>query len=160
MTIKGIITEDFVNYKLPSLTIEFPYCNFKCDKDAGCNVCQNIPLNQEPNITIEANDLIETYYLNNPITKAIVMQGLEPFDSIGDLVDFISLLRNLYKCDDDVVIYTGYNKHEISSELLLLKSYKNIIVKFGRYIPNKESHYDEVLGVSLASPNQYAERIS
>ena len=159
MTIKGIVPEDFVNYKLPSLTIEFPYCNFKCDKDAGCNVCQNIPLIQEPNITIEANDLIEIYYLNNPITKAIVMQGLEPFDSIGDLVDFISLLRNLYKCDDDVVIYTGYDKHEVSSELLLLKSFKNIIVKFGRYIPNKESHYDEVLGVSLASPNQYAERI-
>jgi len=159
MTIKGIVPEDFVNYKLPSLTIEFPYCNFKCDKDAGCNVCQNIPLIQEPNITIEANDLIEIYYLNNPITKAIVMQGLEPFDSIGDLVDFIGLLRNLYKCDDDVVIYTGYDKHEVSSELLLLKSFKNIIVKFGRYIPNKESHYDEVLGVSLASPNQYAERI-
>lgn len=160
MIIKGIISEDFINYKLPSLTIEFPYCSFKCDKDAGCDVCQNLPLVQEPNITIDVNDLIENYYINNPITKSIVMQGLEPIDSIGDLVDFIELLRDKYQCNDDIVIYTGYNKDEINDKLETFKQYKNIVVKFGRYIPEKESHYDEVLGVNLASPNQYAERIS
>ena len=41
-----------------------------------------------------------------------------------------------------------------------LKQYDNIIIKFGRFIPNQEKHYDEVLGVELASPNQYARRIS
>ena len=38
--------------------------------------------------------------------------------------------------------------------------YSNIIIKFGRFIPNREPHFDEVLGVNLASNNQYAKRIS
>jgi hypothetical protein len=37
--------------------------------------------------------------------------------------------------------------------------YKNVIIKYGRYIPNQTPHYDEVLGVNLASDNQYAERL-
>ena len=36
---------------------------------------------------------------------------------------------------------------------------QNIIVKFGRYIPDTDQRYDEVLGVILASDNQYAERL-
>ena len=36
----------------------------------------------------------------------------------------------------------------------------NIVIKYGRYIPGQTPHYDEVLGVKLASDNQYAERIS
>ena len=160
MIIKGIVSEDFINYKLPSFVIEFPYCSFKCDKEAGCNVCQNSSLANAQNFNIGADILIEKYYLSNHITNAVVMQGLEPIDSIGDLVDFIGLLRSKYKCNDDVVIYTGYDKYEISSEIHILKQFKNIIIKYGRYIPNKEAHYDDVLGVNLASPNQYAERIS
>ena len=39
-------------------------------------------------------------------------------------------------------------------------NFNNIIVKFGRFIPNQESHYDEILEVNLASPNQYARKIS
>ena len=38
-------------------------------------------------------------------------------------------------------------------------NFKNIIIKYGRYIPDQEPHYDEVLGVNLASDNQYAERL-
>jgi hypothetical protein len=34
-----------------------------------------------------------------------------------------------------------------------------VIVKFGRFIPNQKSHYDEILGVNLVSPNQYAKII-
>ena len=35
-----------------------------------------------------------------------------------------------------------------------------IIIKYGRFIPNQQKHYDEILGVYLASDNQYAEKIS
>lgn len=63
-------------------------------------------------------------------------------------------------CDDDVVIYTGYYPDEIKDALDVLKGFNNIIIKFGRYIPNRQSRYDEILGVTLASDNQYAERIS
>lgn len=59
-----------------------------------------------------------------------------------------------------MVIYTGYYPQEMENQIQALSSYKNIIIKFGRYIPNKEPVYDDVLGVKLASDNQFAERIS
>jgi hypothetical protein len=43
--------------------------------------------------------------------------------------------------------------------LTFLKNFDNIIIKYGRFIPNQEQHYDETLGVNLASNNQYAERL-
>ena len=153
MKIKGLITEDFVNYKKASMTIIFPYCTFKCGED----YCQNSPLTKSPIIEISIDDLVNRYN-NNPITEAVVMQGLEPFDSWSDLKEFVKKLREYN--NDDIVIYTGYNKDEVIKYVKELSVYPNIIVKFGRYIPNQEKHYDDVLGVYLASNNQYAERIS
>ena len=153
MKIKGLITEDFVNYKKASMTIIFPYCTFKCGKD----YCQNSSLAKSPIIEISIDDLVNRY-INNPITEAVVMQGLEPFDSWNDLKELIQKLREYN--NDDIVIYTGYNKDEVIEYVKELSVYPNIIVKFGRYIPNQDGHYDDVLGVYLASNNQYAERIS
>lgn len=159
MIIKGITDEDFVNYKKSSMMIAFPYCTFKCDKECGRVVCQNSPLANEPNIEIETEQLIERY-LNNGITEAIVCAGLEPLDAFNDLSKFLLYLRDEYHCNDDVVIYTGYNKEEIPQNYIEeLSNYINVIIKYGRYIPDQEPHYDEVLGVNLASDNQYAERI-
>ena len=53
----------------------------------------------------------------------------------------------------------GYDKEEIPEHLMTLKKYKNIIMKFGRYIPNQKKHFDPVLGVYLASNNQYGEKL-
>lgn len=159
MEIKGIIHEDFVNYKVCSMTIAMPYCTFKCDKECGIDVCQNSKLAKEPTIDIPAAKIIEQY-LHNPLSHAIVFQGLEPFDSYNDLYYFIYALRFVFKNDDPVVIYTGYNKDEILSKIDDLRKFSNIIIKFGRYIPNQKPHYDEILGVNLASDNQYAEIIT
>lgn len=158
MVIKGIIDEDLINYKKCCMTIEMPYCSFKCDKECGMQVCQNSALATADNVEIGINNLVERY-INNDISKAVCFQGLEPMDSYNDLIMFISTLRE--KCDDDVVIYTGYKYDEIKENIdYITKRYKNIIVKFGRFIPNQESHYDKILGVTLASSNQYAEKIS
>ena len=92
MVVKGIIDEDFVNYKKPAMVIEFPYCDFKCDKEYGGTICQNSSLVLEPNINILREDIIKRY-LTNPITEAIVCQGLEPFNSVTELYLFISELR-------------------------------------------------------------------
>lgn len=159
MITKGIIFEDFINYKIPCMTIETAFCSFKCDRECGKPVCQNGPLAHAPDLNYPIESIILAYK-NNPITRAVVFQGLEPFDSIDDLRDFIFQFRNCYFINDDIVIYTGYNKDEIENYLIQLKQFSNIVVKFGRYIPNCESHYDDILGVKLASPNQYAERIS
>ena len=159
MEIKGIIHEDFVNYKVCSMTIAMPYCTFKCDKECGSNVCQNSKLVKDPTLDIPAAKIIEQY-LHNPLSHAIVFQGLEPFDSYNDIYYFIYALRFIFKNNDPVVIYTGYNKDEILSKIDDLLKFSNIIIKFGRYIPNQKPHYDEILGVNLASDNQYAEVIT
>ena len=157
MNLKGIIDIDFINYKKTSMVLEFPKCNFKCDKECGKQICQNSSLASAPTIFIQATDVIQKY-LDNPVTQAVVMQGLEPFDSLNEMYYFIQKFREV--CDDDIVIYTGYKEEEIYPYLDFLKSYKNIIIKFGRFIPNDKPHRDTILGVNLASSNQYAKKIS
>ena len=159
MRIKGIIAEDFVNYKVPCLTIESPFCDFKCDKECGVQLCQNWPLAKAPIQEVSTSEILDLYF-SNSITKAICFQGLEPFDTFDELYDFLIVFRCGCCCEDDVIIYTGYKEEEVERKIKLLQKFKNIIIKFGRYIPNQESHYDEVLGVSLSSLNQYARRIS
>ena len=151
MIIKTVIDEDFSNYKKPSMLIGMPLCSFKCDKECGQQVCQNSALATAPNIEVNPIDLIARYE-NNNLTQAVVCGGLESFDSWSDLYNFIFLFRSV--SDDDIVIYTGYTKCEIADKVEILKQFPNIIIKFGRYIPNQQPHYDEVLD------NQYAEKIS
>ena len=157
MIVKEIRDEDFTSYKKPSMVIGFPSCTFKCERDCGQKMCQNSALVHAPDIEIKVDTLVKRY-LDNPITHAIIFAGLEPFDSWYDLHDLIIAIRQ--RTEDDIVIYTGYKKEEISYAIDWLHLFPNIIVKFGRFIPNQHPHYDEVLGIKLASDNQYAERIS
>ena len=159
MKLKGIVFDDFVNYKKPCMTLESPYCDFKCDKECGRQVCQNSPLAKANNIEINVDTLIKGYIAND-ITQAVCFQGLEPFDTWNETYEFIYKFRRQYNIKDDIVIFTGYTEDELQGKLIQLKIFENIIVKFGRFIPDQESHLDEVLGVNLASPNQYARRIS
>ena len=158
MRIKFLVDEDFVNYKKPSMFIGFPSCTWKCEKECGEKMCQNKKLALSPDIEISCNTIVDRY-MENPITKAIVMGGLEPFDNWEDLVNLIYEFRK--HTQDFVVIYSGFYLSEINDKVEYLRqNYDNIIVKFGRFVPNQEPHYDEVLGIKLASSNQYAERIS
>lgn len=154
MIIKGIIDEDFVNYKKPSMVIQFPKCSFKCEKECGQQVCQNSTLATAPDIEVSIDSLVNRY-LQNSITKAVVCAGLEPFDSMDDLFLFINTLR-FRGCNDEIVIYTGYKENELRAFEKMFRMYSNIIIKYGRYVPNQQTHYDELLGVRLASDNQYA----
>lgn len=157
MLIKYLIDEDIVNYKKTSMFISFPLCDFKCDRECGMQVCQNSSLNNAPNIEIDISSIIYRY-INNPLTTAIVFGGLEPLDSWNELKLLVQQFRE--QTSDDIVIYTGYIEEEISEQVLWLKQLKNIVIKFGRFVPNQNPHYDEVLGVNLASDNQYAKKVS
>lgn len=158
LKIKQLLDEDFVNYKKPSMFIGFPNCTWKCEKDCGEKMCQNKELALSPDIEISCQKIVDRY-MQNPITKAIVCGGLEPFDNWEDLVNLIHEFRK--HTQDFIIIYSGFYLSEINDKVEYLRqNYDNIIVKFGRFVPNKEPHYDEVLGIKLASPNQYAERIS
>lgn len=157
MQIKGLIDEDFVNYKKVSMFISTSKCSFKCDKECGRAVCQNSSLAHADIIDINDEALV-TRFLDNPISNAVVIGGLEPFDTFNELYQFIYKLRKY--TDDDVVIYTGYYEKEIQEYIdKLRKEFANIIVKFGRFIPDQDSHYDKVLGIKLASDNQYGKQI-
>ena len=81
--------------------------------------------------------------MKNDLTSAIVFGGLEWLDQYLELLECVEAFRE--KTDDDIIVYTGYDKHEIEEKIILLKKYKNIIVKFGRFIPNQKKHFDKVL---------------
>lgn len=160
MRAKGIVEEDFVNYKVPSMFINTCFCDFKCCEELGLDrgVCQNAPLVQAP-IREISDKAILRHFAGNPITKAVVIGGMEPMLQISELTALISLFRRSGQ-DAPFVIYTGYCPEEIPEQLEKLRHYPNIIVKFGRFVPGQQPHYDELLGVSLASDNQYARKIS
>lgn len=158
MQIKFLVDEDFVNYKKPSMFIGAGIsCSFKCDKECGQNVCQNSSLSREPTIKLSIEKIVKRY-IDNPITSAIVIGGLEPFDNYNEVSNLIKEFR--YQTNDDIVIYTGYTKKELGDKIKELSIYPNIIIKFGRFVPNSQARMDEILGVKLASSNQYAEYIS
>lgn len=158
MKIKDIIEEDFIQYKKPSMFIITSKCDFKCERDCGCTgMCQNSSLVNQPTLNIKDRDIVKRYVRNN-ISSAIVFGGLEPIDQMPELIPLIEEIRKA--TDDDIVIYTGYYKEEIPEQINTLTHYKNIIVKFGRYIPGHKPHKDDILGVYLSSNNQYAEIIS
>lgn len=158
MRIKGLVDEDFLQYKKPSMFIATATCTFKCEKEANCpGMCQNSPLVNSPDIMIDDNKLVKRF-LSNDISKAVVFGGLEPLDQFTELVELIKVFREHTACD--IIIYTGYTEEERVDKVAILKQFNNIIIKFGRFVPNQHHHLDEILGIELASPNQYAKRIS
>ena len=151
----GVLPEDFINNSSCTFNIEAGItCSFKCNKECGREVCQNSILNENPIIATSVERLVDMY--NNSISDSITMQGLEPLDSIGQVLWFIRIFRE--KSNDPIYIWTGYTEEECEALVSLIKEFgwKNIIIKYGRYIPDSKGRYDEVVGVYLASDNQYA----
>lgn len=163
MRLKFIKEEDFVNYKKASIFLGTCFCDFKCCHEAGfpTSLCQNEPWYKEPIIDYN-NEWILEKFDENPFVNAIVFGGMEPIKQFDEIIEFLNCKRD-YDSDKvndaDVVIYTGYYPGEIEKELECLREYPNIIMKYGRYIPNNGGRFDKVLGVQLASDNQYAERL-
>ena len=73
--------------------------------------------------------------------------------------EIISEIKKDYP-DKNMWLYTGYKYEEIKDKINILKKFNNIIIKFGRYIPNSSKRYDDVLGIYLSSENQYALRLN
>ena len=160
MRVKDIVVEDFCNYKIPSMFIASTKCDFKCCTEAKLDnsVCQNSPTASLPVKDID-DEYIYRSFADNDITKAVVIGGLEPMLQIDEVIHLLSVFRE-HGDNHDFVIYTGYYPNEIREELNRLSEYDNVVVKFGRYIPDKPPCFDDVLGVTLASNNQFALRIS
>lgn len=159
MRLKTIVLEDCSHYKDIAMVLFTCGCDFKCCREAKIpnSVCQNSKWFSSPTIDYDDNEIIDLY-MSNPFSKALVFAGFEPFLQIKEVEILIEKFRK--KSNDLIIIYTGYNKAEIDKEVKELEQYKNIVIKFGRYVPNQLPHYDKILGIDLASDNQYAEYIS
>ena len=160
ITVKSIVDENFQDYKKASMFIAFPKCDFKCFKELGLEIssCQNYEILKMPDIKIKIDKVFERY-VKNPITEAVILGGLEPFFNFDEVYNLISYFRQK-NCNDDFVIYTGYYPNEVENYVEKFKKFKNIIIKFGRFIPKSASIFDKILGVKLASKNQFTEKIS
>lgn len=148
MKVKDVVVEDFCNYRLPSMFIVTNTCSFKCEG------CQNKHLVKLKSFDV-SNELLYDIYSKSELTKAIVIGGLEPFDQTNEVLDLIKYFRS-QGCKDVFVIYTGYEENELSKRTLKeLKKCGNVMLKIGRYDSNKDPYYNDQLGITLASNNQY-----
>ena len=124
-------------------------------------MCQNSALANTPAIECKSEDIIARY-VENPITKAVVFSGLEPLDNEEQVFSFIRLFRE--SSQDDIILYTGYRENEERftefCEFIYKNGCKNILAKVGRFIPDSPHRFDDILGVELASDNQYGKVIS
>jgi len=162
MKLKQIIDESFGDYKECSMLLVTPSCSWKC-KD-----CHNKHLSYLPTQNFPNEEILKRF-ANNPLTSAIVIGGLEPLDDMHDVRSFIFALRQS-SLRPTVVIYTGYELHEIEDELYWsglepeMLEYGNCILKYGRFQPiyniqqdrtiKRLDTWNEDLGVALSSPNQ------
>lgn len=160
VTLKEIVDENFQDYKKSSMFLASSKCDFKCLKELGldCSVCQNMEISKMPDKNLFISNIF-TRYKSNPITNAVVIGGLEPMLQFDEFFELISFFRK-NQCHDDFVIYTGYYENEIKKEVQKLKNFDNIIIKYGRFIPNSKPLFDEILGITLSSENQHAVKIS
>lgn len=106
--------------------------------------------------TIDVDDeRIYEIFSENPITKCVVIGGLEPMIQMNEIVALIKLFREK-GCECRFIIYTGYVPNELVKEVDILSNLGAITVKFGRYNPLLPPVFDNTLGVELVSNNQFA----
>lgn len=160
MNVKEIVDENFQDYKKASMFIATVKCDFKCLKEKGLDfsICQNSKIAKLPDKRVFIPDIFQRY-IKNPLTSAVVVGGLEPMLQFEEVLNLVSYFRE-NNCSDDFVIYTGYYAEEITSKLKLLQNFNNIIIKYGRFIPDSNPVFDNVLGINLNSENQHAVKIS
>ena len=165
MLLLDVKTDNVTDYKKTSMLIAFPTCSGKC------NNCQNQYLLDRKNETVLSNAEHIVDFYNNLLTHdAIVMAGLEPFDSFMDVLSIVNELGNSVKHDVDIVIYTGYDQGEYidNFERNLVDTFKHavesnnhiksLIVKIGRYDEDysiEDGWFNKSLGVNLATTNQF-----
>ena len=102
--LKGVIMEDFVNYAKPSIFLITCQCDWKCCHEANIpiSICQNEPIIRQPTKEFLISSVYKAY-IENEITKAIVVGGLEPFMQFNEILSLLKYFRE-NNCWDDFVI--------------------------------------------------------
>lgn len=154
------ITEVFQDYKKAALFLGVCFCDWKCCKESGLplSTCQNYSWSNNEIVEVSFDNIVKRIR-DNLLTEAVVIGGLEPVLQMDEVVQLISYIRE-QGLKNDIVIYTGYYDYEIDDNTLSTLAKYNVLMKCGRYIPDKYSYFNNLLGVSLASPNQYVLKLS
>ncbi len=162
MKLRAIIDSDCNHYKDFTMVLFAPYCTWKCCTECGIpeSSCANHCFQQQ-DVKEYPNEAIINRYISNPLHGGLCIAGAEPLDS-NDLRGFLKEFRAAVP--DVIIIYTGYTADEpIVVEFidwLTKNDINDVILKVGRYIPDGTKHIDPILGVPLASENQYAIKVN
>ena len=100
MKLKQIIDESFGDYKTCSMLLIADKCTWKCEG------CQNRHLSQIPSQNFPDEEILERF-CSNPLSEAIVIGGLEPFEQLDEIVIFIGAATKA-GLDVPIVVYTGF----------------------------------------------------
>ena len=153
------VAEVFQDYKKPALFLSVCFCDWKCCKEAGIpvTVCQNHSVINQVNHELSFSSLLKM--VQSSYTDAVLFAGLEPFEQADEVIQCIEYLR-ANGVQKDIVIYTGYYPEEIDPDTISRLASCDIIMKCGRFVPNSSPRFDEVLGITLVSDNQYGVRLT
>ena len=127
------------------------------EQNLPLTICQNSHLSSQETKEVYIKDLISDFD-KNKLQDCVIFAGLEPMLQFEEIYNFIKEFRINHK--EDIVIYTGYDELEIKDKIDMLKQFKDIYLKVGRYIKDLPKIYDSVLKIDLISNNQYAIKIS
>lgn len=94
MKLKGVVMEDFVNYKKPSLFLITSQCDWKCCKELGIDIsiCQNEPMAKQETKDVSAESIYNAY-INNDITKAIILADLSQCCNLKRCLMLLNILE-------------------------------------------------------------------
>lgn len=148
------VVEVFQDYKKSALLLCCVSCDWKCCREAGISneVCQNHRIASQREVTIPFDSVLNK--VSRSFTDAIIFGGLEPLLQIEEVCGLIEYLRE-HNVKKDILIYTGYYLEEIDKSVIERLKKHHVIFKCGRYIPNRPQKFDKILGITLASDNQY-----
>jgi len=152
MKLKQILHETYGDYKECSMLLIADNCINKCE---GCHNQHLLQLESK----IFPDEEIIKRFVENPLSKAIIFGGLEPMDQAEEVEKFIFTAINMgIACP--IIIYTSYNPlsyvFRCSNVMEAIKQYLGkVIIKHGPYKKDLKPVFNEDLGVTLASSNQY-----
>lgn len=158
LSVLNIEPFDCVNNRLITFNVAAGItCDFKCCPH-NHQLCHNEPLRSTPVIVVQISEIVKQY-LSQQLSTSLTLQGLEPLDNMDGVLWLLWYFRR--KSKDPIFIWTGYEEEEVATLIGLVRflQWKSIFLKMGRYRWGEKPHYDENLGVFLASPNQYCKKI-
>lgn len=148
------VVEVFQDYKKSALLFCTCFCDWKCCIEAGISkdICQNHKIANQREVNLPFEKALNMVKFS--ITDSIIFGGLEPILQAEEVCSLIEYLRNK-GITKDILIYTGYYIEEIEESVLQRLKNCHVILKCGRFKPDRPKKFDEILGITLASDNQY-----